>query len=302
MRFDRLTVSIPSILFKPFEQIVRLCARQKEGLKPIWIIGAPRSGTTLMYQIMCMAFKGSYLSNRVAKRYRIALIMRTIERIVFDLDRVPKSFESNYGRTIAPGSPHEGGQFFYEFFPKEEPYCEDLNPVMKNKFKKAVSFITSPRKIFISKNTYHSLRIKALKTAFPNSRFIWVTRNKTETIHSIIHARHKNGIPNEEWWSVKPKGWQQENKRNEIEKIIWQVEEIESVIEKSLVESASIFLKIDYEEICNNPRKLLNHISEEFDMKKDQREVFKLIPEKFEYSKRAEDEILKKIKSFLNNG
>lgn len=301
MRFNGLAISIQSILLRSIELIVRSTSRIKTDFKPIWIIGVPRSGTTLVYQVMCKSFKSSYLTNRVAKRYRIALITRKFERFAYEAELHPVSFTSEYGKTKEASDPHEGGAFFYQFFPKSNPYCKDLDKKKRIAFRKTISSLTEPLKLFISKNTYHSLRIRALKDSFPQSKFIWVTRNKSDVIHSIVRARQKNNIPKEDWWSVNPEGWEEKNKLSEIEKISWQIDEIESIIEKDLLETKSRYLKVSYEEISTNPHKTLNFITKEFGIENELRDIESLIPEKFGYSKPSDDSLLNEIKNTIKN-
>lgn len=298
MAGSKIFKNIQSRLFQPVEQIVRKGSGFDDSLKSIWIVGAPRSGTTLTYQIFCTAFKAYYLTNRVAERYRIALLTRIFERFFYTKRLKPRSFDSNFGETASQNDPHEGGAFFYEFFPVEEPYIEKLNGQDANLLKRSVSGISRPFELFISKNTVHSLRIRALSEIFKNGVFIWVTRDKVDTAYSIIKAREKNGVNEHEWWSVRPPGWQEKKELNEIDMVLWQINEIERIIEQDLRDSKSIFLKIDYKHLCEDPKKAIKEAAKLLDLGHLlEHEHFALLPSSFKFSVAPENKLANEIRT-----
>ncbi|MBO6584540.1 MAG: sulfotransferase [Gracilimonas sp.] len=303
MKLSQFLISLQSIALKPIERYFRKSLTYNHNVKPVWIIGVPRSGTTLAYQLFCTAFKTSYLSNRVVKRYRIALLTRMAERFLYSKKLIPPSFESAYGYTQSANGPHEGGPLFYQYFPKEYPYtdADDLDEKDAKEFKRVIQAISYPNKLFVSKNTVHSLRIKALAKLFPDSVFLWVTRDKVATAHSIINARDANGIRSEQWWSVKPPGWIEKNKLPEIEKVVWQINEIESIIRRDLAEARVSFMKISYKDICENPRKLVEEVAHQFHLNDYVQKIGELIPPSFPYSKAPEDELAEELKKIWND-
>lgn len=286
MKLEQLLISVQSKIFYPVEVVLRSMVSPENKTIPVWIIGVPRSGTTLAYQMICKSFNGSYLTNKVAKRYRIALLARLWERLLNRNGIEPTSFESKNGRTFSKNDPHEGGPLFYQFFPKDEPYTGsgDLSLVEQNKFKKVVSFITQPEELFISKNTYNSLRIGAIMEVFPNSRFIWVNRHKESTISSIIKARSGEGVKKNELWSVHPPGWKSKLHLPEKELVEWQYDEIERIIKQDLEKTGARFCKVSYKELCLKPRKTIRDISVELDLDSYLKDLEGLVPSAFRYS------------------
>ncbi len=292
-----LLKNIQSRIFQPFERILRRGSGADGSMKSIWIVGAPRSGTTLTYQTLCTAFKGYYLTNRVAERYRIALLSRNFERFFYTKNPKPRSFDSNFGETSFQNDPHEGGAFFYQFFPMEDPYIEKLNGQAANLLKRTVSSISKPHDLFISKNTVHSLRIRALSEIFKNGVFLWVTRDNVDTAYSIIKAREKNGVNEHEWWSVKPPGWRETKEMNEIDMVLWQITEIERIIERDLKDSKSTFLKVDYKHLCEDPKKVIQEAAEVFDLEHLlEQDRFALLPSSFKFSVAPDNKLANEIR------
>lgn len=299
MTLQQFVISSQSILCKPIENWLRKRRQDNiQNILPVWIIGAPRSGTTLTYQLLCKYFEAYYLTNRVAKRYRISLVTRIVERFFYSNPPAPASFESKFGNTQAPGDPHEGGQFFYQFFPKEDPYAAsaDISESQNKNFRNIIEAISYPQALFISKNTFHSLRIQVLAEVFPQSAFIWVRREIESTVYSILKAREKLNIPDEEWWGIKPPGWEEMQDQSTIDKTIWQVRETENIIETDLKNKNAAYLEVTYRQVCEDPMEVLKEIEQKFGLAQHRRKDRSFIPDSFSYSTSPEDELAKKIK------
>lgn len=298
MNFFQFTLSVQSILGKPLEKWLR--SREKtinNDLATLWIIGAPRSGTTLVYQLMCLYFEGYYLTNRVAKRYRISVLTRKLERLFLSKSPMPNSFQSTYGNTDSSDDPHEGGQFFYQFFPKGEPYANshDVSGVQKENLKKIIEDISQPHKLFISKNTFHSLRINILTEVFSKAVFIWVRRETNAIVYSIFKARRELNIPDNDWWGVKPPGWEKAQSLPVIEKTVWQVVETEKIIKNDLLKNKAKYIEVPYEDVCESPAKMIVEIENCLSLNNYVRQEIKQIPNQFPYSSVPKNSISKKI-------
>lgn len=303
MNLNQLKINIQSRLLQPVEIGLRMFGVDPDLVTPVWIVGVPRSGTTLGYQLMCSSFNASYLTNRVAKRYRIAKTTRIWEKLVNGGQLKPASFQSNYGKTNIKDDPHEGGAFFYQYFPKSKLYCtvEDVN--RPDEFKRLIGSITEPNKIFISKNTYHSLRIKALKELFPQSRYLWIYRNKADNIRSLFQACEKHGVGENGFWGLTPPGWERHKNDRLLDKVVWQVEETEKLIGKELQNTESIYCKVSYEELCNDPRQVIREVAAKFGILESLYcKELSNIPLKFNYSSDKGSNLIREIEDRLANG
>lgn len=302
MDFNQFIISVESILGKPIEQLLRFQNKDNNrSIIPIWIIGSPRSGTTLMYQLTCSYLMGYYLTNRVANRYRISLITRAIERRLYAKSPIPTSFRSKFGNTKNENDPHEGGQFFYQFFPKEQPYStsKDLTNKQKEDIQTLIRAITTPFDLFISKNTFHSLRIKALSDLFPKSIFIWVRRETAATVYSILKARNKLQVSDKEWWGITPPGWETAQTQSVIDQTIWQVKETERIIERDLRNVHAQCAEVNYKQICEAPHSVLKSISDTYGLQKFVRANEDIIPNSFSYSDMPENSLSERIRQAL---
>ena len=69
----KIFLKFPFELFKPIDRIIG-SKKQSKRLKAIFIIGLPRSGTTLTYQAFCHSFNSVYISNFSNLIYKLVLI------------------------------------------------------------------------------------------------------------------------------------------------------------------------------------------------------------------------------------
>jgi len=292
-----LFIHLQNRLFQPLEYMVKFFGgSDPDEITPVWIVGAPRSGTTLMYQLMCFSFHSAYLTNRVASRYRIAQLSRKWERQFAGKPVIPQSFQSSYGNTVHPNDPHEGGQFFYQFFTNDEV------PTFKSEkhqqeFRKIISRISRPEPLFVSKNTIHSLRIPLLTEAFPKSRFIWVDRDPVAAAWSVYSKRQKiDG----QWFGITPPGWKNQSKRPLEEQCLWQIQSTNAIIEEHLLSSASQYIRISYEEICSDPADTLQTIGEKLNISDHLKKPLAL-PESFSISEPPDNKITQTLKSLTHS-
>ena len=128
---------------------------------PIFIIGAPRSGSTLLYQVLVEAFDVGYLSNLHCKFYGGPSL---IERWIFPrLSRPTPDYASEHGRTRGRIAPSECGEYWYRFFPRQPQAVSSLPEAQQQALRTAVSrLLAAADRPFIFKNLMNSLRLQPL--------------------------------------------------------------------------------------------------------------------------------------------
>lgn len=289
-------IHLQNRLFQPVESVLRFMNRAstKNSNIPIWIVGAPRSGTTLIYQLMTYSFQSAYLTNRVASRYRIALLSRFWERNRASEPIHPQSFQSSYGNTTHPNDPHEGGQFFYQFFTNSEN-PEFRSDRHRQKFRNLIQALSQPEPLFISKNTIHSLRIHLLSSALPESKYVWVKRDPVAAAWSVYKKRKQmDGA----WFGITPHGWQDQLKKPLEEQCLWQIQETNSIVEKQLKSAGHQYVELYYEDICENPLTALKLTGDELNISDHLKKPLAL-PDSFSVSEPPENDITRKLRAHL---
>ena len=226
---------------------------------PIFIIGLPRSGSTLLFQLLINNFKLSYFSNLVNVFFRCPVLILKIFKKKH-LNNINDNYQSNYGVIKGIYSPSESGSI-YNFWLK--------NYNIKN-IKKTISFYIKTFKApFICKNLNLSFKIKLIKKTFPESKFIYVTRDPKFIFQSIFLKAKSAGEINIEGFRLN----QILNNKDYFKYLMSQIKKSNKKIISDLNETNSSFMVVDYSDICNNTNKTLDQISKFLSLKKNRKSI-----------------------------
>ena len=238
----------------------------KEDLKyldlypPVFIVGSPRSGTTVLYQLLCKHTNFSYINNFIGHWYRIPILAAKAYTVLFQGGN-ELELNSNFGKSKNHYGPNEFGEFWYKYYSKTHSF-KNQNKKSAEKLKMEIAAITKIfEKPILLKNVVNSMRIESLSNIFDNSTFIVIERDKLDNAQSILNARislHNN--KNHQSAVITPS--MRDNPSLPFYKdIINQLNDIHLNIESSfkrLDKDKSIF--IEYEDLCNNTPKVLKTI------------------------------------------
>ena len=194
----------------------------------IFIVAPPRSGTTLLYQLIVHCFHVAYFPNIAAMFYKIPVVATKIEKALF---RPYKSnLTSTYGSVQGIMAPHEAGSIWNRWFPTEEKHGYNYTPAgyLSEKDKRIIyqtiagieSIFDAP---FVNKNVKNSVRIQALNEIFPNAIFLQIKRNPLDVAVSILQARKKFCKKISDWGSVMPKEIEELKNKDVFEQIVGQI-------------------------------------------------------------------------------
>lgn len=219
--------------------------------KIIFILGLPRGGTTLTFQCFCHSLKVQYLSNFYHLFHKIPLISSLLNYKL--CARYSSDFTSNEGFTNGISGPAEGYNF-WKYWTGTDIIESKNDIIVRSKLhhlKSALSFKSRP---FVTCYLGHSLDVNKLVNNFPNAIFVRVKRNKTDNAISLLNCRLKSGNVNN-WFSVLPEGGSSLKNDSPYLQIVRQINIIDSSI--SLISSNNRMFNINYEELCNNPNKIM---------------------------------------------
>lgn len=266
----------------------------------IFIVGAPRSGTTLLYQLITNMFDVAYLSNLHAKFFGAPSY---VERLVpLNLFRSKShNYQSDYGETNALFSPNECGAFWYRFFPKNVHQIKE-SEVDDIKLRKAiVAFVNAAHKPVVYKNVYNILRLRTLAKVIPEAYFVVMKRDLAANIRSILRARKKAEGSYEEWFSVRTHNLDQIASLSPVEQVGLQVEDIYKRIDEARLRTGKErFFDFEYERLCKNPHEVMDQFRGWLEQVGCLPKLKFEIPDHFSIQNRElEPEIEKEISEFL---
>jgi hypothetical protein len=151
--------------------------------KRIFIIGAPRSGTSILYESLCIHPSFSYITDKENSAHWKQLLKyrRDDLKYLIKLNIKQQLFAPKF---TSPEHPNEGSAVWLRFMPHFEYMTEhDATPEMEKFFKQTIGKIQGS-KTFINKNVQHSYRVRLLNHLFPDCKFIHLLRDRRAIAHS----------------------------------------------------------------------------------------------------------------------
>ncbi len=231
----------------------------------IFIIGAPRTGSTILYQLVTNIYDLLYIDNLVNLARQNPYFGFWLSKKLFHY-KPHESYSSNFGDTTREGlhAPCEG-LFWYKWLPKDRHYTEpsDLDHKQMKDFRQTVNAIINRfNKPLIIKNLSFSLRLKLLKELFPEAKYIIIHRSPLFTSQSLWIAKKKNHVPDRQVWGILPRQFQHLEKLNSYEQIVKQI----YLIEQQIYHDIRMFpednvMHINYEDLIPDPEKVINRIA-----------------------------------------
>lgn len=218
---------------------------------PIFIVGLPRSGSTLLYQLIFNYYNVSFFSNFTSFffSYPASILLLTKH---FHLKSRVKTYESNFGLTKGFFSPSEAGGLYRCWFSETSNIS---NEHIKKTCNKISDIFERP---FVWKNLNLSLEIERLYKIFPNALFIKINR-RLEYICQSIYLKSLNSD------GIDIKGFEKSNlqkKNNLLIAVIEEAKLFDKKINTLLKQSDMNSITVDYELLCDDYLNVLKTIKE----------------------------------------
>jgi len=223
----------------------------------VFIIGPPRSGTTLLYQVLINHYSFAHFTNFTALFYSAPVAGFWLARFLPLGKQSPDRYKSRYGQTRGWHGPHEAGRFWYRWFPKgEHVYVPpDATPESSlNELWREVAGVAQITRLpLLFKNTYNSMRIAPIVEALPQAAFLVCQRDPVDTAQSILKMRVDKLGSKEHWWSVPPKEIDEIKKHAFWEQVVEQVYYTCQQIDEDRVRfGQDRFYDIRYKKLCQD--------------------------------------------------
>ena len=227
------------------------------------IVGLPRSGTTLIYELIVQYFEVGFLTRLYGYAYGAPNLTT---RIVANKIRDPNAqYSSNYGRIPGRYAPAENSAFWDRWVP-EHPALGHFTPadfVETSSIAEATETLASmsaiTRRPYAFKNVYMTLALPAFQRLLPRAKVIVVQRDLESVVASVYKGRKTRAT----WWSIRPPFAADVYSRNTFEQTVFQCVRSQQILERMLAPMASSqYLIADYESICEAPQDFLREVSE----------------------------------------
>jgi Sulfotransferase family len=235
-----------------------------EAYPTLHIVGAPRSGTTLLHQVVASGLEVGYVNTLVASFWRAPLYGVALSRKL-GLDEPRSSFVSRFGRTQGVQEPHEFGYFWndhlrYPDLSERPPGHEDtidwahLRRVL-------VNMAHASGRPMVFKPMLLVWHLQRMAEVLPRTCYLWIRREPKQTALSLLAMRRALYGDLGEWASLRPGGPDWLAGEPPWRQVAAQVVALERSLDRAYEQLGDeSMLTLRYEELCASPRRALERI------------------------------------------
>jgi hypothetical protein len=244
----------------------------------VLILGAPRSGTTLLSQWLAstglFCFPTNFMSRFSSAPHLGALLQRMLFepkfRFMGEFSDLPLAselpFSSDLGKTKETLAPHEFWYFWRRFF-----VFPDI-PVSGEEFQKSAKFAEfaaacgAIQKVFglpfFLKGLIANPYAAEFANAIPNLFLIHIKRETLSNAASILNSRREYFGNENEWWSFKPPEFEKLISQPPAAQAAGQVRFLNEAIERGIAKLDDCrFLQVDYASLCRSPQSIYERLT-----------------------------------------
>jgi len=216
-------------------------------VKPVFIVGMPRSGTTILYEKLVRHPDFACLTMNTRKYPRSVL-----------LTRIYAAFRRDPRPTEAP-------RVWSRAARKEDDAltAADATPALRRYYRDValtqMRIAGKPR--FLAKYPRNGLRMEFLDAIFPDALFIHLIRDCRAVVRSILEKRERHGGL-DAFWGIKPPGWRELAGKDPVEATALQyVISVSRIRESGAAFKPARYMELRYEDFCSDPRRELAGIA-----------------------------------------
>ena len=251
--------------------------------KPLIVLMGPmRSGTTLFMQWLANTGLVSYPTNLLSRFYQAPIIGAKIQLLLTDSrfnfrDELGEftqqtEYSSENGKTRGVLAPNEFWYFWRRFLaePSRDVWTdEELRQSMDVKTMKAelVGIMDVLQSPFAVKGLLFNYNIPFLDSIFEKVIFVQIKRDIVTHVSSVLDARKRQLGSESEWYSFKIPEYAMLKDLDPISQSAGQLHYINAAVSKGMQSvSESRKLVVQYEDFCQNPRKVFDELVMKLDL------------------------------------
>lgn len=219
------------------------------------IVGLPRSGTTILYQLLARTGAVGYPSNVMAPYWRVPVVGARLQRQLAQ-GGPTISMTSVAGRTSEPLDPHEFGYFWRRALghsgntlrPDQEAWTWAQ---LQDTLDAIVEAFDAPT---VHKNFLALHHAPGMRAHLQRSKFLVMARDPRDIAASLWAVRQKIGVPDEATFGIDP-GTEQH--ADLVDRVLAQVRALEEARSKVLTQDSADTMVVEYEQLCRSPRQVI---------------------------------------------
>jgi LPS sulfotransferase NodH len=227
----------------------------------LFIVGAPRSGTTLLNQLIATHLSVGYINNLIAAFWRAPVYGIHLSKKLI-APELPSTYDSDFGRTRYIYEPHEFGYFWSTIFGNRSMMVQNEGQIDWERFRLILVNMTHAfGRPVVFKSPMLGFYMAAVQEWLPKACFVRVRRDPVHTAVSILKYRERFLGSVDEWVSIKPREYTWLKDEPYWKQVVGQVYYIEKAMTSQIdaIRGCNV-LDISYEKLCRDPQVILDQI------------------------------------------
>jgi len=238
----------------------RLLAENKTIELPIvFIVGPPRSGSTLLYLALSQSLNVSWFPNLSQLFPRSPIIATT-----WFANKTKKQYRlSNYfGNTPGLSLPNDGHSIWNRWYGNDR-YVPKVSVDSVDAMQLFIAaWVNSFKKPLLNKNNRNSLCVRQLSEAFPTAHFVVITRHHADTVRSLVRSREFVQGSKHKPWGLLSHANHKDDKLGYIEDICDQLCQIRDQMRDGISAVDPIKVTpVSFEDFCSEPLNIVNSVA-----------------------------------------
>jgi hypothetical protein len=237
-----------------------------ERYPTLHIIGAPRSGTTLLTQLIAAHLEVGSINHLIAAFWRAPVFgIRLSQKLLGGSPA--SSYASQYGRTPGIQEPHEFGYFWSAMLNYDDMCERGRDHEERIDWERLKTVLTNMTHAFQAPVMFKSMllawHMERIYEVLPRTCFVRIRREPVENALSILQARQEYGGSLDQWISLKPSECGRLENEPCWTQAVAQVYYLEQSMTKQLQRLPNNnVLEVRYDELCDDPRAVLQRVEE----------------------------------------
>lgn len=231
--------------------------------RAIFILAAPRTGSTALYQAMARTLALPYISNFTNTHFAETPIIGLASQ-----KSVPRDIglESSFGKTKGAFQPSEGSAVLMNWFGGGHPSALVSHRSLGGKEPHIFATLRATEALYgqplLIKNAWNCFRVRYLESALPEAKFVWLRRDVVASAASDLEARWVSKGTDQAWNSATPANYEALMCRPPVEQVVENQYEFNRAISEALPPRTSgRCAEVWYEDFVAAPEQTLAHVT-----------------------------------------
>lgn len=241
----------------------RLAGASPSSLPLLLIIGAPRSGTTLAYQVLARYLDVTYFTNLSALFPRAPL---TASRMFGRHQAAAADFHSFYGQTSGLAAPNDGFHVWNRWLGHDRYRTpQQLGAAERAEMIRFVgAWCTEFDKPLLNKNNRNTDCVALLAEIFENAYFLDLRREPLHVVQSLVTARQRIQGSKTAGWGLQSRD--EASSPDPLSYVDDVCDQVTGILSKLQEDKQRVgphrFMDIRYEDLAQDPQRVVRQIAE----------------------------------------